>query len=429
MKGKFNIFQRTMLLWNSIHPYNAVHVVKIPVTMDIAKLEVIIKDLLNRYGLGELSIDHKKKRFNYHNDSDSVKVSGVDPGSDPTAALNREIQRQINLPFTGDTLNPFRFFTVAEDSSFFLGLTYFHPAADADSVIIIIKNIVSAYIDDDKRSLTHPQLDPYSQGSRSLFLCSLKDLFVWAVTLPEHIAKLRSSLRPKYRDINDHDNAFSFFSIRPQQFHLLLNTAKKWGVTLNDMFLAFLLSSLSPFASGRFEAARRKKISAASIVNARRDLTADDPDAFGLFLGSFSVSHTLPEGISLEQLAKDIHAQTEQIKKYKLYLRTIPEMRTALFLISLFFKKRLKKFYSKYYPLWGGITNMNFNNIWKQTADNKSIDYFRTVSTGPTVPVVFSFTTVGDALNVGVSYRTAAFSREEADRIIANFSDCVASLG
>lgn len=429
MKGKFNIFQRTMLLWNSIHPYNAVHIIKIPGPIDIPRLEVIIKNILNKSGLGELSIDHKKKRFNYHNNPDSVEVMIVDPGSDATAALNREIQRQINLPFTGNTMNPFRFFAVAEDSSFFLGLTYFHPVADADSVIIIIKNIVSTYIDDDKRPVTYSQLDPYSQSGRSLFLCSMKDLFAWVVTLPEHIAELRSSFRPKYRNINDHENAFSFFSIGPQQFHSLLNTAKKWGVTLNDMFLAFLLSSLGPFASERLKAARRKKISAASIVNARKDLAADDPAAFGLFLGSFSVSHTLPEGISLEQLAKDIHAQTEKIKRYKLYLRTIPEMRTALFLISLFFKKRLKKFYSKYYPLWGGITNLNLNDVWKQTDGQISIDYFRTVSTGPTVPVVFSFTTVGDVLNIGVSYRTAAFSREEADRIISNFSECVAGLG
>ena len=428
MKGRFNIFQRTMLLWNSIHPYNAVHVVRISGALDVARLEGIIKDLLEQRGIAGLSIDAEKKRFQYHSDPENAQVTVIEPGKNSLNSLNLEIQRQINTPFAGKTINPFRFFVVRDNDSFFLGLVYFHPVADADPVISFLKNIVRSYFGE-KAPASHSLPDLYPGGYGYMPLKNPRDLFAWLRTLPGHIADLRRSFRPKYSDVNNAENGFSFFSISPRQFHSLAGTAKQWGVTLNDMFLAFLLEAVSPYASEHASAPRRKKISVASIVNARKDLSADNPDAFGLFLGSFSISHMMPDGIPLDRLAKDIHARTTAIKKHKLYLGTALEMRTALLLISMFFKKRLKKFYSKYYPLWGGITNINLNNVWEQSDDRTYIDYFRAVSTGPTVPLVLSFTTVGETVNVGVSYRSTVFSKEDINKIITNFSDCVNKPG
>ena len=51
MKGKLNIPQRTVLMWDDMHPYNAIHVVRIPQPLDIAKLKDSVDKHLKSKGL------------------------------------------------------------------------------------------------------------------------------------------------------------------------------------------------------------------------------------------------------------------------------------------------------------------------------------------------------------------------------------------
>ena len=92
-------------------------------------------------------------------------------------------------------------------------------------------------------------------------------------------------------------------------------------------------------------------------------------------------------------------------------------------MLSLFSTERRKKFYQKHYPLWGGITNMNINSLWEQPPAESPIDYFRAVSTGPATPLVLSVTTVGDAMNIGLTSRSTVFSAPEIERVKSYFLD------
>ena len=60
MKGKFNIIQRTMQRWNDIHPYNAVHVVKVPRPLDRDYLISVIGSQLENHGLTGLILNREK---------------------------------------------------------------------------------------------------------------------------------------------------------------------------------------------------------------------------------------------------------------------------------------------------------------------------------------------------------------------------------
>ncbi len=428
VKGKLNIFQRTILLWNEIHPYNAVHVVRVPQPLNVMRLKDIIDKQIESHGLTGLVMDRGEKTFHYHGGPANIGIRVIEKQGDVFTALCNEIQEQLNMPFAVDArISPFRFFAVAEDNSFYFGLVYFHIIASADSIVYILKNILNSYLDT-KASLRTAPLNLYQESYRYLLPKIFKYLPKWILTFPGHVANLRKSFRPGYSDFNDHNVGFSYFSIGAPHFDFLCNTAKRWGVTLNDMFLALLLKSLSPISSKRMHAARRKKISVASIVNIRKDLSPGGTELFGLFLSSFRVSHTVPDGIDIERLVKDVHGQTEKIKKYKVYLQTIVEMGISLALISSFFKKQQKKFYSKYYPLCGGITNINLNALWGREGDKIPIDYFRAVSTGLATPLVFSFTTVNNVLNIGVSFRTTVFSMADIGKIISDFSNYIYSL-
>ena len=85
--------------------------------------------------------------------------------------------------------------------------------------------------------------------------------------------------------------------------------------------------------------------------------------AFGVFLGSFLVTHEAQDAISLRNLAADLASQTASIKRHKLYLAAPLELGFARFMFKFFSLDRRKKLYAKHYPLWGGITNMNLNSI------------------------------------------------------------------
>ena len=65
MAGKLNIFQKTMLQWSSLHAYNAVHVVRVPRSLDLPRLSHVIDDELEQLGLTGLSIDQRKGTFEY----------------------------------------------------------------------------------------------------------------------------------------------------------------------------------------------------------------------------------------------------------------------------------------------------------------------------------------------------------------------------
>jgi hypothetical protein len=149
----------------------------------------------------------------------------------------------------------------------------------------------------------------------------------------------------------------------------------------------------------------------------------DGARVFGLFLGSFMVTHEVPAEISLRRLAEDVRQQTLPVKRCRLYLAAPMELAFASLMLKFSSPMQRKKFYSKNYPLWGGITNMNLNSLWDQKDANAPLDYIRGVSTGPVTPLVLSVTTIGDRVNLGVSYRTAAFSAIDIEEFQARFHD------
>ena len=169
-------------------------------------------------------------------------------------------------------------------------------------------------------------------------------------------------------------------------------------------------------------------ISVGCIVNIRKDLALGNRRTFGLFLGSFVVSHEVPRGISLLDLAMDIRRQTLEIKRGRFYLGTPLELAVARFTFSLFSTPRRKKFYQKNYPLCGGATNMNLNSLWAQAPGEKPIDYFRAVSTGPATPLVLSMTTARDVVNIGLTYRSTVFSGAEIEQLKTDFLASLSTL-
>ena len=424
MRGRLNIFQRTMIQWDALHPYNAIHVVKIPVAFDAARLRDVLAATLQTLGLTGLGMDRRGGRFEYRGGAAACELTVIAAGEQ---ALAEEVARQLNQPFApAESFSPFRFFVAPEDGCFRLGLVYFHAVADAESIVRLLRAIVRAYAEGDVAAggalERHPPPPPsLLLRQPGLFLRKL-------LALPALIRDMKKSFRPDCRDEDDLTSGFVFFALTPEQLRGLIAAGKSWGVTVNDLFLAVLLKGFASLAVTRSPTEQRLNLSVGCIVNTRKDHGIDSARTFGLYLGSFVVTHAVPAAMPLRGLAEDVHRITERVKRDRIYLAASVEMALASVVLACFSPARRKNVYRKNYPLWGGITNLNLNPLWPSSEAPSPLDYFRAVSTGPVTPVVLSATTVGGAVNLGVSYRTSFFMAAEIEQLKKVFLEQVEQI-
>jgi len=424
MHDRLNSIQKSMLQWNEMHPYSAIHVVQVRAAHDATRLRHSIDGTLMKRGLTRLSLDHEQFTFQYEGGAAECEIRTIDGAGGPISVIVAEMERQLNLRFDhNQRFSPFRFMVVPSSDCFFLGLVYFHPVADAESVVYLLKDIVTNYLAEVTSDVTGSPLDLHCAISTHPLRRHPMVLVHKVLALPVQMRNMRESHRPGYKDPDNLANGFVSFSLAPEALRSVVAAAKSWGVTVNDLFMALLMKALSPCAGLRTQARRRRKITIGCITNIRKDLGVDSRRTFGLFLGSFTVTHEVPAGISLHELAGDICQQTSRIKRHKLYLAMALELGLARLLLKFFSPGRRKKFYAKYYPLWGGITNMNLNSLWEQSGSGGMVDYFRGVSTGPITPLALSVTTVGDHANLGLSYRTSVFSRNDIEGLEGRFRE------
>jgi len=416
MPGRLNIFQRTMLQWNDLHSYNAVNVVRIPGTPDLERLQKAINGTLEAWGLTGLALNRRNGKFHYRGGAVQCDIKIVAAGEN---SLSGEIQRQINTAFSAEeNFNPFRFFVAPGENSFALSFVYFHAIADDGAAMILLKDIVDVFFG--KNSSAPVELYP---PRHDRLLCNNPGLLAQKIAaIPSLVGDMKNSSRPPCRDPQNLENGFDFFSLKPETLKSLLKTAKSWDVKLNDLFLAILLKCFSPLAEAQ---SARRKISVGCVVNVRNEIGMRDSRTFGLFLGSFTVSHEVPSGISLKNLATEIHRQTLAIKRKQLYLGTPLEMAFARLLLPWLSPARQEKLFRQNFPLWGGITNMNLNSLWLP-GEKSPLEYFRAVSTGPAVPLVLSVTTFNDFVNIAITFRKSIYSAEQIKRIKNDFIEMTA---
>jgi hypothetical protein len=429
MRGRLNLFQRMMLRWSELHPYSGVHVVRVHAVLVEARLEAAIARRLEHRGLTGLEVDPKQRWFRYRGGPAEVNLAILPATQDPLGAVCAEIERQLNLAFPrGSTANPFRFFAAAAGDSHYLGLTYDHFIASGDSIALLVKEIADGYAGETSPAPRAPALYPATY--RRLVMRNPIAFLRSFARLPDLLARSRRSFRPRYARIDDPHNGFAYFRVGQAEFAGLRRVARVWGVTLNDVFLASLLDALSPLAIDRRDAPRRRELAVTSIVNVRQDFGIDLRDTFGQFLCSFRIAHPVPEGIQLRDLAHAVHAETARIKREKLYLQTIVALGLSGLMWPFLTVARRRGFFAKYYPAWGGLTTLDIDALWGRRDPDRSgaLDYLRAGSTGPLCPVVFAVTIAGDALHVGASYRSAAFSRADVDAVMAGFGRCLESM-
>src|SRR5437899_8852055 len=125
--------------------------------------------------------------------------------------LQAEIERELNTGFdyTG-SFCPFRFFAVPQPGSFFLASTYFHPIADAESVVRLVRQLVESYLQPNAPD-SSPNMEIYPEPHDRLSQQSPGTFANKLLSIPSLVSNMRQSCRPSFRDPNDLANHFTFF--------------------------------------------------------------------------------------------------------------------------------------------------------------------------------------------------------------------------
>ncbi|MEP7276365.1 MAG: hypothetical protein ABI812_08425 [Betaproteobacteria bacterium] len=427
MRGRLNAFQAAMLRWRALYPYNAVHIAFVRAPCDLSRVAEAVTRQREAFGLTGLALDARRRRYEYRGGAPATRVEVIAAADDgPRAALLREIERQLNLAFPADgPLEPMRFFVVAEDDGFHLGLAYDHFIAGGDSIAVLLAAIVRRYRGE---PYTGPPPDLYPPTFRRLLARHVGAFVRGMPAIRTVIASFRRGVRPRYTDDADGYNGFLSIELTPAQSAALFANAKRWGVTFNDVVTAAMMIVLARSVPNRGSQRQRSEVGIASIVNLRRECGLDTRAAFGQFLASMRVAHPVPVDIGLAALAQDVDRETRKIKSTRLYLQTLLAVRVNGIAWRFLDAPRRQRFYAKAFPVLGGLTTLNVDALWSAAGAPSPPDgYIRAVPTGPLAPLVVAATTATRAVRLGVTYRRAAFQPEHAARITADIAQCLTS--
>src|SRR5436190_8210388 len=319
LAGRLNLFQRTMLDWRDLHPYIAVHAVRVPQPLDRLAVMRAIDETLEHAGLTGLELDRDRGRYEWHGGASASKLEVVAAGDAWQSALARTFERHLNEPFAREgRIDPFRFFAIDAGDAFFLGIAYDHFIAGGDSIVVLLNAIVDRYAG-------KPTPAPFSRYPRThwrLFAQHPLRFVRGLARLPAMASSCRRTIRPRYRAIDDGYNAFTFFTLDEAEYSGLRRAAKAWSVTLNDALIALLLLAQDA-QSPRDRTKRRHELAVASIMNLRDAHGEDSRTTFGQFLSSFRVSHPVAPDTTLAEIARDVNAATTRVKRERLYLTTL----------------------------------------------------------------------------------------------------------
>ncbi|NLT71710.1 MAG: hypothetical protein GXX91_13605 [Verrucomicrobiaceae bacterium] len=425
---RLNQFQRTMLQWSGVHPYHAVHVLKAAAPLSRERFQERLNLVLEQCGLAFVTIDEARGCCAYAGGNPRCPVREIAGQGDPAAALEEEIVRQLNEPIAGGEgggpFTPFRFFLMNEGGESYLGIAYFHAVADAEAIRRLLGAMARAAFAEEMPPLADESLRPL-RGSR-MPTGSFFHFLPRTRAALRRFQAMRRSIRPPLCGENEFRNAYFGISFDGDQTRTVLERAKSWGLTVNDLCLAALLKAVSKCAAEvPRRHAHRSLLSIGCVVNGRRDLPEKRRRDFGLFLGSFAVTEDVPASLTVRSLAERVCARTLAVKQHKLYLAAPLEFMVSRYMFGRMPLEKKRNFYRKSYPLWGAITNMTNMNLGELGGSPDAppfVDYFRAVSAGPAMPLVIGVTGVEGRLNFGISYRPNVLPEAEVRGIAARFT-------
>lgn len=383
-------FVRLMKRWESLWPYNAAQAMRLEagslrIDPDLAWRRVWRSAALDEAGL--------------------TSVGAVER---PEAGLDQAITDALNRRFVeGDAV--IRPFVVDSADGCHCGILYRHCVADSVSIRLLMKRWFDALRD-----------QPSGGPIKVLAPTRRPTWYEWFDLAAREVGSISRAKRVRRLPRPGDASGPVRFEQRFAPAGLidrLVEASRRHGVKVNDAFLA--AAAIACGDDLPLEVGERRDIAVGTIVDLRRDA---DRHRFGLSLGftqTYWRWHDLRDPVRAARIAS-----TQSHRSRATNAARASDARLGLLLRYMrgLDDRNLTEFYRKRTPMVAGISNVNLNRDWPaRHYPRPLLGYVRASPLGPTLPIVFTPTTLGSELSIGVTHRPSVVSPETLNAIVADF--------
>lgn len=416
---RFNYFQQTMLRWDRLHPYNAVHAVCINGPARIVALRNAAWDVAKEAALGELAVSYFGTSYEYR-PLQVIRVQEVAPGRPGENRLSDVITEEINTPFFGDMHHPVRWTVFNEGDTHHVVLCYHHAISDAHGIERFLAAVLRRYLelpDQEDLSRLTTRLTRLDRPLR--VKTGVVDHVIGQIRLSNRHREMRRVHRmPDERLGGD----YTAVAVREAPDGLMTRLAagcKRRGVGVNDAFIAAFALAIARQTPDRLTSRRRKHIAVATVISARRNLPSEQADDFGVCLSSILAVLKQPD-LSVEEVVRDVTRQTRILKTNPRRAAAENELRyfSLRWLWWLATVKHNRRSYRRVFPICGGVSTVTVDEDRFADLASYVTKYVRACPTGPAMPLVLAPTIYQGTLRMGLTYRIASRTHAQAKAML-----------
>jgi hypothetical protein len=449
MSARLNIFQRTMRRWDALHPYNAAQVMFLR-DADAKRVADAWRPTLARLGLGVVRVNgggfvHAPLRDDARGECVVLRADATDAlphpnplpggeGADGVSSnrqsavgnrqfLDQHLTAELNRPFDPHEDAPFRAFVMPQpDGTLAAGVAYQHWVADSVTVRRVIREWFCELFEPTRRTAS-----PLPMLSGGYWRNAGPERGGWGLVDGVLRAMRTSSRLRRVRRVRAGDESrlatrFASFDLPDGLGDALRVRARRDGATVNDAFVAaaaLACLELAPLES----TPRRPDLAFGTIVDLRSRVGASD-EPVGLLLGFMNTVWRPHELASFEAVLRSAARQSRHLRDTHAIESSWLTMVMGSLLTRRMRPGKLLGFYRKRMPLAGGISNVNMTRDWTGRYHPAPLaGYLRVSPAGPLLPIVFTPSTLGRTMNLGLTWREGVIDTPTAHEIARRFVD------
>lgn len=411
-----NVFQKVMRLWDCVHPYNAGQCFVVPGPVEIERWLAAWKLTIRVLRLSALRMTSNRYEFI---DAEPPEVIVLDPATDLCGWLSG----QMNQPYPQGESSPFRPFILPGADQAHVGVIYHHWAADSYSIRMLLREWFLA-VHAPHRCRNRPFDDPGGGFWRYFGPDAAGwDLREGCLALLRLRTRFGRARGVRYQPGAGHDVRFTLHDLPEETPQRLWMVARDCGIKVNDLFTAAVAEAcdahgVTPRTSGR------EDLAIGTIVDLRSHARVPMDSIFGMFLG---FTTTVIRGSDLRRwprLLASVAAQSELHRQTRAAAASVLRMAAAVIESNFFDPHRWSERYMRQMPMAAGLSNVNLAASWPAEFWPTALRrYIRVSPTSPLLPIVFTPTTLGNHLQIGVTWQTSMIDDAGAKSIISAVID------
>lgn len=417
-------FQRLMTLWETLHPYNAVHWVRLRGRCDPERLRVAVNEACRAAGIGELRLDPRGTAIEY-SPVQSIPVRESAAGANLDDAIVQLCRAELNTPYPRAPHHPIRWTILSNGEEYALVAGYRHLASDAHGMARLLADVLrrcncATEAGGARLTTRWPENAPrpmrFERGGGILNVTRTVALYF----------RLRMSHKmPDERDVGD----ATLVVVRSAPAGLLgrlRRACEARGAGLNDVFLAALSAAIAGFTPDRRVSRHRRGIALASALSTRSLFGPAAEGVFGTMVGDMLIRLPKPD-VSVGALLEQVARQTGVHKRDK--KNAVSAAAARHFCIRsiwpFFGIPHERRSYRKLFPVCGGVsTFVAPAERLSEATVGRLVSYARACPPGPAMPLVLAPTVCGDDLELSLVFREACMNaqrgREMLDAVVTH---------